>query len=102
MVLAAGKRSRIHCVTAPTLPDIYTVVCTFVLLMPHAAVLYVLCCSPAFEQAKAQENYKHMIAQQAGQAKGQRFAAANEFNQHVQQQRAREEEEAHQKRVGAL
>jgi hypothetical protein len=64
-----------------------------------ASMCAVLPCRPAFEQAKAQQNYEHMVAQQAGQQKGLRFAAANEFQQQVQQQRAREEEEAHKKRV---
>jgi hypothetical protein len=64
-----------------------------------SAAVLLCCCSPAFEQAKAQENYEHMVAQQAGQPKGRRFAAANEFQQQVQQQRAREEEEEMKKRV---
>jgi hypothetical protein len=60
-----------------------------------------MCRSPAFEQAKAQENYEAMMAQQTGQPmSSRRFAAANEFQQQIEQQRAREEEEAQKRRVG--
>ncbi|WIA36366.1 hypothetical protein OEZ86_007683 [Tetradesmus obliquus] len=64
---------------------------------PHLRIM-----GPAFEQAKAQENYEAEVALLAGQHKGQRFAAAAEFQQHVQQQRARQEEEAAKKRVDGL
>jgi hypothetical protein len=97
---ASGAPSAVHCEHALTDSWILKAHSGLIInLLCAVSVCAVLMCSPAFEQAKAQENYEHMVSQQAGQQKGRRFAAANEFQQQVQQQRAREEEEAHKKRV---